>query len=67
MKTQLAILLITLVLFQMFSQSDAILGEIWKGIKDILGKRGLNDLSDLDELFDGEISKADLDFLREIM
>nr|P0DME6.1 RecName: Full=Peptide Hp1036; Flags: Precursor [Heterometrus petersii] len=67
MKTQFAILLITLVLFQMFSQSDAILGKIWEGIKSIFGKRGLNDLSDLDELFDGEISEADVDFLREIM
>nr|R4JQZ0.1 RecName: Full=Pantinin-2; AltName: Full=Non-disulfide-bridged peptide 4.21; Short=NDBP-4.21; AltName: Full=Non-disulfide-bridged peptide 5.22; Short=NDBP-5.22; Flags: Precursor [Pandinus imperator]AGK88381.1 pantinin 2 [Pandinus imperator] len=67
MKAQFAILLITLVLFQMFSQSEAIFGAIWKGISSLLGKRGLNNLNDFDELFDGEITKADLDFMREIM
>nr|P0DME8.1 RecName: Full=Peptide Hp1239; Flags: Precursor [Heterometrus petersii] len=67
MKTQFTVLLITLVLFQMLSQSEAILSYLWNGIKSIFGKRGLSDLSDLDELFDGEITKADLDLLREIM
>uniref|UniRef100_P0DY17 Peptide Smp13 n=1 Tax=Scorpio palmatus TaxID=1662106 RepID=NDB43_SCOPA len=67
MKTQFAIFLITLVLFQMFSQSDAILQDIWNGIKNLFGKRGLGDHDDLDELFDGEISQADIDFLKEIM
>nr|Q8MMJ7.1 RecName: Full=Cytotoxic linear peptide IsCT; AltName: Full=Non-disulfide-bridged peptide 4.1; Short=NDBP-4.1; AltName: Full=Non-disulfide-bridged peptide 5.2; Short=NDBP-5.2; Contains: RecName: Full=Cytotoxic linear peptide IsCTf; Flags: Precursor [Opisthacanthus madagascariensis]AAM76913.1 cytotoxic linear peptide IsCT1 precursor [Opisthacanthus madagascariensis] len=67
MKTQFAILLVALVLFQMFAQSDAILGKIWEGIKSLFGKRGLSDLDGLDELFDGEISKADRDFLRELM
>uniref|UniRef100_C5J886 Amphipathic peptide OcyC1 n=1 Tax=Opisthacanthus cayaporum TaxID=573324 RepID=NDB4S_OPICY len=67
MKAQLCILLIALVLFQTFSQSDAILSAIWSGIKSLFGRRGLNDLDDLDELFDGEISQADVDFLNELM
>nr|API81326.1 toxin protein [Hemiscorpius lepturus] len=65
MKTQLAILLISLFLFQMFSQSDAFLGGL---LSSIFGKRALNDLDDLDELFDEEMSNADLeDLLREMM
>nr|P0DJ02.1 RecName: Full=Peptide Hp1090; AltName: Full=Non-disulfide-bridged peptide 4.9; Short=NDBP-4.9; AltName: Full=Non-disulfide-bridged peptide 5.9; Short=NDBP-5.9; Flags: Precursor [Heterometrus petersii] len=67
MKTQFAIFLITLVLFQMFSQSDAIFKAIWSGIKSLFGKRGLSDLDDLDESFDGEVSQADIDFLKELM
>nr|H2CYR5.1 RecName: Full=Cytotoxic linear peptide; Flags: Precursor [Pandinus cavimanus]AEX09223.1 cytotoxic linear peptide precursor [Pandinus cavimanus] len=67
MKTQFAILLIALVLFQMFSQSEAFLGGLWKAMSNLLGKRGLNELDDLDELFDGEISQADIDFLKELM
>nr|R4JJN6.1 RecName: Full=Pantinin-3; AltName: Full=Non-disulfide-bridged peptide 4.22; Short=NDBP-4.22; AltName: Full=Non-disulfide-bridged peptide 5.23; Short=NDBP-5.23; Flags: Precursor [Pandinus imperator]AGK88382.1 pantinin 3 [Pandinus imperator] len=67
MKTQFAILLIALVLFQLLSQSDAFLSTIWNGIKSLLGRRGLNELDNLDELFDGEISQADIDFLKELM
>nr|P0DME9.1 RecName: Full=Peptide Hp1412; Flags: Precursor [Heterometrus petersii] len=67
MKTHFAIFLITLFLFQMFSQSDAIFKAIWSGIKRLCGKRGLSDLYDLDEMFDGEISQADIDFLKELM
>nr|Q8MTX2.1 RecName: Full=Cytotoxic linear peptide IsCT2; AltName: Full=Non-disulfide-bridged peptide 4.2; Short=NDBP-4.2; AltName: Full=Non-disulfide-bridged peptide 5.3; Short=NDBP-5.3; Contains: RecName: Full=Cytotoxic linear peptide IsCT2f; Flags: Precursor [Opisthacanthus madagascariensis]AAL12486.1 anti-microbial linear peptide IsCT2 precursor [Opisthacanthus madagascariensis] len=70
MKTQFAILLVALVLFQMFAQSEAIFGAIWNGIKSLFGRRALNndlDLDGLDELFDGEISQADVDFLKELM
>uniref|UniRef100_T1E6X5 CYLIP-Uro-1 n=1 Tax=Urodacus manicatus TaxID=1330407 RepID=T1E6X5_UROMN len=67
MKAQFVILVVALILFQMFSQSDAFLEGLWNGIKSVFGKRGLKNLDNLDELFDGEISDADIKFLRELM
>nr|L0GAZ8.1 RecName: Full=Antimicrobial peptide UyCT5; Short=CT5; AltName: Full=Non-disulfide-bridged peptide 4.18; Short=NDBP-4.18; AltName: Full=Non-disulfide-bridged peptide 5.20; Short=NDBP-5.20; Flags: Precursor [Urodacus yaschenkoi]AGA82756.1 antimicrobial peptide CT5-NDBP-5.16 precursor [Urodacus yaschenkoi] len=67
MKNQFAILLLAVVFLQLISQSDAIWSAIWSGIKGLLGKRGLKNADRLDELFDGDISDADLDFLRELM
>nr|P0DJ03.1 RecName: Full=Peptide Hp1035; AltName: Full=Non-disulfide-bridged peptide 5.10; Short=NDBP-5.10; Flags: Precursor [Heterometrus petersii] len=69
MKTQFVILLVALVLFQMFAQSEAIFSAIGGFLKSIFGKRGLQDLDmdDLDQLFDGEISQADINFLNQLM
>uniref|UniRef100_T1DEJ9 CYLIP-Uro-5 n=1 Tax=Urodacus manicatus TaxID=1330407 RepID=T1DEJ9_UROMN len=66
MKNQFVLLFLTIVFLQMISQSDAIFKAIWSGIKSLFGKRGLENMDKFDELFDGDFSEADLDFLREL-
>nr|L0GCI6.1 RecName: Full=Antimicrobial peptide UyCT3; Short=CT3; AltName: Full=Non-disulfide-bridged peptide 4.17; Short=NDBP-4.17; AltName: Full=Non-disulfide-bridged peptide 5.15; Short=NDBP-5.15; Flags: Precursor [Urodacus yaschenkoi]AGA82755.1 antimicrobial peptide CT3-NDBP-5.15 precursor [Urodacus yaschenkoi] len=67
MKNQFVLLLLAIVFLQMIFQSDAILSAIWSGIKSLFGKRGLENMDKFDELFDGDLSEADLDFLKELM
>nr|AOF40228.1 venom peptide HtAMP3 [Hadogenes troglodytes] len=67
MKTQFVVLLVALVLLQMFAQSEAIWGALLSGVADLLGKRGLKNLDDFDDIFDDDLSSADLEFLKQLM
>nr|AOF40227.1 venom peptide HtAMP2 [Hadogenes troglodytes] len=67
MRTQLAVLLVALVLLRMIAQSEALWGEIWNTVKGLIGKRGLRNLDDLDDVFDDDLSAADLEFLKQLM
>nr|R4JNJ5.1 RecName: Full=Pantinin-1; AltName: Full=Non-disulfide-bridged peptide 4.20; Short=NDBP-4.20; AltName: Full=Non-disulfide-bridged peptide 5.21; Short=NDBP-5.21; Flags: Precursor [Pandinus imperator]AGK88380.1 pantinin 1 [Pandinus imperator] len=67
MKTQFVILMITVILMQMLVQTEGgILGKLWEGFKSIVGKRGLNDRDQLDDLFDSDLSDADIKLLKEM-
>nr|API81365.1 venom toxin [Hemiscorpius lepturus] len=70
MKTQFAILVITLILMQTIVQTEAgFFGKLWEGIKgavsNAIGKRGLRDVDQLDDLYDFDLSDADVKLLRE--
>nr|API81367.1 venom toxin [Hemiscorpius lepturus] len=71
MKTQFAILVITVILMQTFVQTEAgFFGNLWEGIKgaakSLLGKRGLRNLDQLDDLNDFDLSDADVKLLKEM-
>uniref|UniRef100_T1DMR8 CYLIP-Uro-4 n=1 Tax=Urodacus manicatus TaxID=1330407 RepID=T1DMR8_UROMN len=66
MKNQFVLLLLAIVFLQLISQSDAFFSALLSGIKSLFGKRGLENMDKFDELFDGKLSDADLDFLREL-
>nr|UGN74581.1 La52 [Liocheles australasiae] len=68
MKAQIVLLVITVVLMQMFAQSEAgFWGKLWEGVKSAIGKRGLRNLDQFDdELFDSDLSDADAKLLKEI-
>uniref|UniRef100_A0A224XGG9 Putative Non Disulfide Bridge Peptide n=1 Tax=Megacormus gertschi TaxID=1843536 RepID=A0A224XGG9_9SCOR len=67
MKSQFAILVITVILMQMLVQTEAdIWGSIWNGVKSVLGKRGLKKLDQLDDGFDSDLSDADLKYLEDM-
>nr|API81364.1 venom toxin [Hemiscorpius lepturus] len=67
MKTQFAILVITVILMQTFVQTEAgFLGNLWEGVKSIFGKRGLRNLDQLDDLYDFDLSDADVKLLKEM-
>nr|L0GCV8.1 RecName: Full=Antimicrobial peptide UyCT1; Short=CT1; AltName: Full=Non-disulfide-bridged peptide 4.16; Short=NDBP-4.16; AltName: Full=Non-disulfide-bridged peptide 5.18; Short=NDBP-5.18; Contains: RecName: Full=Antimicrobial peptide UyCT2; AltName: Full=Non-disulfide-bridged peptide 5.19; Short=NDBP-5.19; Flags: Precursor [Urodacus yaschenkoi]AGA82754.1 antimicrobial peptide CT1-NDBP-5.17 precursor [Urodacus yaschenkoi] len=79
MKTQLAFLAITVILMQLFAQTEAgFWGKLWEGVKNAIGKRGLRNvdqiadlfdsgLSDADDLFDSGLSDADAKFMKMFM
>uniref|UniRef100_A0A224X8J5 Putative Non Disulfide Bridge Peptide n=1 Tax=Megacormus gertschi TaxID=1843536 RepID=A0A224X8J5_9SCOR len=67
MKSQFAILVITVILMQMLVHTEAnIWGTIWSGVKSIFGKRGLRNLDQLDDVFDSDLSDADLKLLKQM-
>uniref|UniRef100_P0DRH5 Antimicrobial peptide VpCT3 n=1 Tax=Mesomexovis punctatus TaxID=1532993 RepID=NDBT3_MESPU len=67
MKTQIVILIVAVLVLQLVSQSDAFLQGIIDTVGKWLGKRGLKNLDQYNDLFDGEISDADIKFLQDLM
>uniref|UniRef100_A0A1V1WC01 Putative NDBP n=1 Tax=Superstitionia donensis TaxID=311983 RepID=A0A1V1WC01_9SCOR len=72
MKSQLVVLIVALVFMQMFSESEAgFWGNVWEGIKSVgknlLGKRGLRNMDQFDDLYEPDLSPADLKFLQELL
>nr|I0DEB5.1 RecName: Full=Amphipathic peptide CT1; Short=VsCT1; AltName: Full=Non-disulfide-bridged peptide 5.11; Short=NDBP-5.11; Flags: Precursor [Mesomexovis subcristatus]AFH87946.1 CT1 precursor [Mesomexovis subcristatus] len=67
MKTQIVILIVAVLFLQLVSQSDAFLKGIIDTVSNWLGKRGLKNLDQYNDLFDGEISDADIKFLKDLM
>uniref|UniRef100_T1E7M2 CYLIP-Cer-3 n=1 Tax=Cercophonius squama TaxID=1330404 RepID=T1E7M2_9SCOR len=66
MKTQFIILVLAVVLLQMFSQTDAFLSGIWNAVKGILGKRGVRNLDQFDDIFEPDMSDADMRVLQQL-
>uniref|UniRef100_T1DPA6 CYLIP-Uro-3 n=1 Tax=Urodacus manicatus TaxID=1330407 RepID=T1DPA6_UROMN len=68
MKTQLAFLAIAVILMQMFAQTEGgFWGKLWEGVKSAIGKRGLRNLDQVDDLFDSDLSDADAKLLKMFM
>nr|I0DEB6.1 RecName: Full=Amphipathic peptide CT2; Short=VsCT2; AltName: Full=Non-disulfide-bridged peptide 5.12; Short=NDBP-5.12; Flags: Precursor [Mesomexovis subcristatus]AFH87947.1 CT2 precursor [Mesomexovis subcristatus] len=67
MKTQIVILIVAVLFLQLVSQSDAFLKGIIDTVSKLFGKRGLKNLDQYNDLFDGEISDADIKYLQDLM
>nr|AOF40239.1 venom peptide HtAMP14 [Hadogenes troglodytes] len=70
MKTQVVILLISMIMMQVLVPTEGgFWGSLWEGVKSVIGKRGLRNLEDLDDsddLFDSDVSDADLRLLKQM-
>uniref|UniRef100_A0A1V1WBK9 Putative NDBP n=1 Tax=Superstitionia donensis TaxID=311983 RepID=A0A1V1WBK9_9SCOR len=73
MKTQFLVLIVALVFTQIFSEAEAagFWGKLWEGVKSVgkslLGKRGLRNVDQFDDLYEPDLSPADLKFLQELL
>nr|P0DJO4.1 RecName: Full=Amphipathic peptide CT2; Short=StCT2; AltName: Full=Non-disulfide-bridged peptide 4.15; Short=NDBP-4.15; AltName: Full=Non-disulfide-bridged peptide 5.17; Short=NDBP-5.17; Flags: Precursor [Scorpiops tibetanus] len=67
MKTQFAVLIISMILMQMLVQTEAgFWGKLWEGVKSAIGKRSLRNQDQFDNMFDSDLSDADLKLLDDL-
>uniref|UniRef100_P0DRH6 Antimicrobial peptide VpCT4 n=1 Tax=Mesomexovis punctatus TaxID=1532993 RepID=NDBT4_MESPU len=70
MKTQFVILIVAIVILQLISQSEALWGALLglgSTLLSKLGKRGVQNMDQFDDIFEPELSEADLRYLQDLL